>query len=651
MSAALRSRAPQFVSLFLGGMAVLAAIVLQGGRDLIAQDAPPAAVSRLYFPIAAGPPRVQVVIAAAHIDSRLSGEPDEAILLWNIGASPSSLAGWRLATRTREARFPLTTTLTLAAGQRFWCAGNARIFRLTFGEEAVCTWSAEGEASTVRLDNTLTLPNNGGVIHLRDAQGKIIDTLLYGAEEHPAEGWQGPPAQLYARGDIAGAGQVWQRKLDPAAHAPIDSDQAADWAGDLADLVWGRRVRMPGWQGLTDTSLSLPVTGTAYATVTVLVGPEGLYQPLAALIDNAASTIDLSIYTLEHVEIAQKLAAAAQRGVRLRILLDGSPPGGVTMLQKWCAAQIAAAGGEVRYLAVQDGALAGHRARYRYVHAKYGLIDGWLAFNGTENFSYEAMPVEIGRPVGGRRGYYLVTDAPPVVQALTRLFAADWAPERFLDLFLFDPAHERYGGPPPDFVQPPLPMYTVASSPFRAPATLAAPARFIVNSAPENILHPDAGLFALLARAGAGDEIFVEQLYEHKHWGDSASNPIADPNPRLQAMIEAARRGATVRLLLDSFFDEPEELRSNRATVDYVNAIAATEGLDLAARLGNPTGGGIHAKLVLVRLGEERWSAVGSLNGGEVSHKLNREVVLLTDLAGVYERLAEVFTWDWELAQ
>ncbi|MEZ4584222.1 MAG: hypothetical protein R3A10_21755 [Caldilineaceae bacterium] len=63
--------------------------------------------------------------------------------------------------------------------------------------------------------------------------------------------------------------------------------------------------------------------------------------------------------------------------------------------------------------------------------------------------------------------------------------------------------------------------------------------------------------------------------------------------------------------------------------------------------MGNPTGGGIHMKLVLVQVGGATWSAVGSLNGGEVSHKVNREVVLLTDAAAVHTRLVEVFTWDW----
>jgi phosphatidylserine/phosphatidylglycerophosphate/cardiolipin synthase-like enzyme len=124
---------------------------------------------------------------------------------------------------------------------------------------------------------------------------------------------------------------------------------------------------------------------------------------------------------------------------------------------------------------------------------------------------------------------------------------------------------------------------------------------------------------------------------------------MAAPNRRLEALIDAARRGAHVRILLDSFFDDPADLRSNAATAAYVQAVAAVEGLDLAARLGNPTGGGIHAKLLLARIGGERWSAVGSLNGGEVSAKLNREVVLLVEQPDVYNRLLEVFQHDWAL--
>jgi hypothetical protein len=85
--------------------------------------------------------------------------------------------------------------------------------------------------------------------------------------------------------------------------------------------------------------------------------------------------------------------------------------------------------------------------------------------------------------------------------------------------------------------------------------------------------------------------------------------------------------------------------------VDYLNAVAAAEGLDLQARTGNPTLGGIHAKIVLVTVGSETWSVVGSLNGGEVSHKLNRELLLLTDAGPVHARLVQMFDHDWPLGR
>ncbi len=136
---------------------------------------------------------------------------------------------------------------------------------------------------------------------------------------------------------------------------------------------------------------------------------------------------------------------------------------------------------------------------------------------------------------------------------------------------------------------------------------------------------------------------------DHKYWGDGDSNPIADPNPRLHLLIEAARRGAKVRVLLDGLFDEPEALRSNHATAQYLATVATAEGLDLVGAVGNPTGGGIHAKWLLARINGVTWSTVGNLNGGEISHKVNREVVLMVDHPLVYDRLLEVFLHDWAL--
>lgn len=611
---------------------------------LLAQGPPP---RRVYLPVIHRPPSGRPLLAAAHIDSALSGEADEAILLWHRGDGAAvDLAGWTLEANGRRATFP--PGLVLAPGARLWCAAQAAAFRLTFGVTPACEWAADSDPAVPNLTGSvLRLTNSGGVITLRDPAGQVLDTLLYGDEIGPAPGWQGAPAALYTRGVIAAQGQVWQRKRDPRTGLPLDSDQATDWAGDLADVAWGRRVRFPGWDGWDDYDGGLPVALAVDATITVAVAPEGLYASIADAIHQAAHTLDLSLYTLEHPQLAQAIAAAAGRGVRVRLLLEGAPPGGISDLQRWCVRLIAQAGGDVRYLARQDDAPAGLQPRYRYTHAKSGVVDGRLALVGTENFSQSAMPVPEAAPSGGRRGAYLLVDAPAVAATLAARFARDWAPDRFGDLQPYVAGHARYGDPPAGYTLPPPPVYAVPGAPFAAAVTATGLTRVVLLHAPEHALRPDAGLFALLAQADAGDTLYLAQLYEHKFWGDGDSNPVADPNPRLEALIAAARRGATVRVLLDDYFDDPSERRSNAATAAYLNALAAAEGLDLQARVGNPTGGGLHAKWLLAEIDGITWSAVGSLNGGEVSHKLNREVVLLVDAPAVYARLAEVFVWDW----
>lgn len=605
----------------------------------------------LFLPFIAAPPPARVLVAAAYVDSVLASDPDEAVLLWNAGDRPQALAGWSIGNGTRWATYPVTGTAVLGPGQRLWCTAQAEAFYHSFGELPVCEWATDTNPAVPNLEGAVSFANQSGRVLLRNSTGETVDVLIYGSSPSETPGWNGTPAALYTRGAAAAGGQLYHRKLDPLTDRPLDTDTAADWAGDLADPAWGRRVRQPGWQGWDAASLLRPFATQQRARVTLAVGPEGLYGPVTAALRNAQETIDLNIYTLEHPDLATELAGAARRGVRVRILLEGGPPGGITPLQKWCVAQIAGAGGDVRYFAVQPTAPNGYRKRYRFAHAKFAVIDGTLGLVGTENFNPDAMPVPGAAPAGGRRGFYLITDAPGVVAHLARLFAVDWAPDVFRDLRPFTLEDPKLGGPPADFVLPPPPEYPVATAPFSTPTAAEDDIRFMVVSAPENALRPDAGINRLIAEAGAGDEILVFGLYENRHWGEVTSNPIADPNPRLEALLAAARRGAQVRLLLDSFFDEEDALRSNWATAEYVRAVAAAEGLNLEVRLGNPTLGGIHAKTLLIRVGNERWTAIGSLNGGEVSTKLNREVVLLVDAAPIFEGVREVFEHDWAQSQ
>jgi hypothetical protein len=108
-----------------------------------------------------------------------------------------------------------------------------------------------------------------------------------------------------------------------------------------------------------------------------------------------------------------------------------------------------------------------------------------------------------------------------------------------------------------------------------------------------------------------------------------------------------------VRVLLDSYRDNAnlDSPRSNLRTVEYLSDLARREDLDLEARRANPTGEGIHNKMVLARIGGQGWVVAGSLNGSEVSAKLNREMSLRVASNDAFAYPADVFWYDWSTSR
>ena len=281
--------------------------------------------------------------------------------------------------------------------------------------------------------------------------------------------------------------------------------------------------------------------------------------------------------------------------------------------------------------------------RYRFLHAKFILIDGQQVVISSENLSPNSMPND-NKTDGtwGRRGVVLITDAPGVVGHVQSLFDADFDPTNHRDIT----GTTFIGGPPIGFI-PNLETggitYTVR---FPNAAVFSGNFGYELVHSPENSLRTTDSLLGLVAQAGAGDVVLVEQLDERPYWGSSTSNPTADPSLRTEAYIAAARRGASVQILLDSLFDDGDAT-SNTATCAYVNGIAQAEGLDLACKTGNPSGLGIHNKMVLVQIDGQGYLHVGSLNGSEQSSKGNRELALQVQSNEAYAYLADMFQRDW----
>lgn len=131
--------------------------------------------------------------------------------------------------------------------------------------------------------------------------------------------------------------------------------------------------------------------------------PDNARGRIEATLNSAREEIDLYAEELLDREVVGILAAQAGAGLRVRLIMsdtgnrDSSRPN---------RALLASAGGDVRLL------------ERPYIHAKLILVDGSLAFVGSENLSEESL--DRNRELG------LLSSDPSIVGRLSDIFEQDW---------------------------------------------------------------------------------------------------------------------------------------------------------------------------------------------------------------------------------
>lgn len=547
----------------------------------------------------------------------------EWIELFNNGGSPVSLEGWSIRMSNGS---NVSLAGTIAAQGYFVAQKNAATFSAGAQADLTASWS--------------NMSNAGAILQLVDAQENIVDALVYG-NGSPAAGWSGEPLKPYVvTNSISAEGQLLMRKPGAA-----DTDTAQDWLSDASDLVNGRRAIYPGWDF---EEFFTPMS--AASAITLAIAPDASFETLSAALQTAQRTIDLETYSFDNAHIAQILAAKSAAGVRVRVLADGAPVGGLPDQELWNCQQITDAGNpDSGCWFMRSGSTQNARRRYKSLHAKFIIIDGERLVIGSENLGANGYPDD-DKSDGtlGHRGVMAVVAAPGLISRAQAIFEAD-----------FDGNHDditrwcaacELGAPPLGFV--PITVTGGVSYAVRYPAPLvvAQPITMELATSPESNIRV-GGLLAVLDAAGAGDEVLVQQLNEPYYWGASASNPIADPNLRLRAAVGAASRGARVRVMLDAYYSDDEAVRGNFATMTYLNALADQNGWDMRAILADPAKHGIHNKMFLARVGGRFYAQIGSWNGTEASAKLNREMTLLIESPQVYGYLQNMFEGDWSVTR
>lgn len=159
----------------------------------------------------------------------------------------------------------------------------------------------------------------------------------------------------------------------------------------------------------------------------VLVQPDDGREPVLEEFTSAGCTIDVSIYLLSDDEIIAALEAAADRGVRVRVMLEEHPFGGGGSHNE-DAEEIADGGAEVRWSG----------STIRFSHAKFALVDEQVALILNQNLTTASFT--------GNREFGVVTSDRAIVDATQEIFERDWAHETPPDIMsplIMSPTNSR----------------------------------------------------------------------------------------------------------------------------------------------------------------------------------------------------------------
>lgn len=287
--------------------------------------------------------------------------------------------------------------------------------------------------------------------------------------------------------------------------------------------------------------------------------------------------------------VAEALAAAARRGVAVRVLVDGF---GAREFPAGLGRLVTEAGGAVEVYRPEAARLRLRRNRLRRLHRKLAVIDGRIAFVGGINIIDDADTPRLGP----RFDYAVRVTGPllaPICANMLRLWRlVGWA---------------RLRRRPPD---PPL------STCARAAPAGRMTAAFVTR---DNLRHRrDIEESYLAAIAAARDDILIASAYFL-------------PGRRFRrALFDAAARGVRVTVLLQG--------QVEYALLHYATQALYGRLLQDGVRIHEYRSGFLHAKVAVV---DEAWATVGSSNIDPFSLLLAREANVVVRDAGFASGLRE----------
>ena len=362
-----------------------------------------------------------------------------------------------------------------------------------------------------------------------------------------------------------------------------------------------------------------PVLQAGHA-LDLLPGGDALFEAMVAAMDAAQATIHLETYIFEWegspLAVAQALVRAAQRGVTVRLVVDGIGTGAVSPLWQ---ARFAAAGVQWRVYAPLGRLGLLVPSRWRRLHRKLCVVDGTVGFCGGINLQDDHLDPHAGRLEFPRFDFAVRCRGPLVADMVDTMMQLWWRQQALREARQreFRAAWQALQASGEPLVQPlrlPRPLgwwhalhraHPPSTPQTRPPLVSDAPAMLVLR---DNVWQRTA-----IERA------YLKAVAEARH-DIVLANAYFVPGGRLRrALVRAAQRGVRVRVLLQGQYEGFMQFHAARPVFKQL--------LDAGVDLREYTPSALHAKVAVV---DGRWATVGSSNLDPLSLLLAREANVVT---------------------
>lgn len=361
------------------------------------------------------------------------------------------------------------------------------------------------------------------------------------------------------------------------------------------------------------TSYHAPEKISISGEVTAFVSPDCSYSILQREIDNASGSLYINLYQFENPYLMDLVLNAIDREVAVKLLLEAKPVGGIKDEELYIAEKIEQRGGEVRF---SDDPFINH--------AKYAIVDNETTIVMTENWKNSGVPYNNSF---GNRGWGVV---------IKNVVVSAYFKELFLDDFY---RGNEFGTEICEtkgfFMAREIPQGSY--KPVFMPLTVGCNFTVIPVLAPDTAISNETTLGMI---NNAKESVFVQQFSTGRFWGE-------EDNLFIAALIEAARRGCEVKVLLDSKYLEGGN--NNDEVVSWLSEVSKEENLNLEAKLADLESLGllkIHNKGLIV---DGKKVLISSLNWNANSIH-NREAGLILENEKVALFYEGVFCHDWNVS-